>query len=34
MRDDIGRSSGSIDETYRGIVLARKLQAAGVSFSE
>lgn len=33
MKDEMGRSTGSIDETYRGIVLARKLQEAGVSFS-
>lgn len=32
MKGTLGRSPGSIDETYRGIVLARKLQAAGVSF--
>lgn len=30
MRDEMGRSAGSIDETYRGIILARKLADAGV----
>ncbi len=34
MRGELGRSPGSIDETYRGIVLARKLQAAGVAFAD
>lgn len=33
MKDEMNRSNGSIDETYRGIVLARKLQEAGVSFA-
>jgi hypothetical protein len=33
MKVEMGRSSGSIDETYRGIVLARKLFADGVEFS-
>lgn len=32
MRGELGRSPGSIDETYRGIVLARKLQDAGIVF--
>lgn len=32
MKGELGRSPGSIDETYRGIVLARKLQAAGIAF--
>lgn len=32
MKSEMNRSSGSIDETYRGLVLARKLQAAGVEF--
>jgi hypothetical protein len=34
MKNDMGRSPGSIDETWRGVVLARKLQAAGVVFAE
>jgi hypothetical protein len=34
MKEEMGRSSGSIDETYRGIVLARKLQDHGVQFAE
>jgi hypothetical protein len=33
MSGEMGRSSGSIDETWRGIVLARKLAADGVEFS-
>ena len=33
MKEEMSRSSGSIDETYRGIVLARKLSAAGVEFA-
>jgi hypothetical protein len=33
MTAEMGRSSGSIDETYRGILLARKLSNAGVSFA-
>lgn len=33
MVEEMERSQGSIDETYRGIILARKLQEAGVSFS-
>lgn len=33
MVNEMGRSSGSIDETWRGIVLARKLAADGVTFS-
>lgn len=33
MKDEMGRSSGSIDETYRGLVLARKLSEAGVEFA-
>jgi len=32
MKEEMGRSSGSIDETYRGIVLARKLADIGVEF--
>lgn len=34
MIEEMGRSSGSIDETYRGLVMARKLVAAGVEFTE
>jgi hypothetical protein len=34
MKETMGRSSGSIDETFRGIQLARKLQAAGIEFEE
>lgn len=33
MVEEMERSSGSIDETYRGIVLARKLQEAGITFA-
>ena len=33
METELGRSSGSIDETWRGVLLARKLQEAGVTFS-
>ena len=33
MKTTMGRSSGSIDETYRGLVLARKLAAQGIEFS-
>ena len=33
MANEMGRSPGSIDETYRGIILARKLQEAGVTFA-
>lgn len=33
MKDEMCRSSGSIDETYRGIILARKLSEAGVQFA-
>lgn len=33
MSTEMGRSSGSIDETYRGLVLARKLSEAGVVFA-
>lgn len=32
MKDELGRSSGSIDETYRGLKLARRLIADGVTF--
>lgn len=34
METEMGRSSGSIDETWRGVLLARKLQADGVTFAE
>ena len=34
MKQEMGRSPGSIDETYRGLMLARNLAAAGVTFSE
>lgn len=34
MEDEMGRSSGSIDETWRGIKLARQLQADGVKFAK
>jgi len=34
MVSEMGRSSGSIDETWRGIVLARALQVEGVVFGE
>lgn len=34
MEIEMGRSSGSIDETWRGVVLARKLQADGIEFAE
>lgn len=33
MVTEMGRSSGSIDEYYRGIALARKLQAGGYTFA-
>lgn len=33
MEDDMGRSSGSIDETWRGIKLAREMQMRKVKFS-
>ncbi len=32
MEDEMGRSSGSIDETWRGIKLAREMQARKVKF--
>ena len=32
MVEEMGRSSGSIDETWRGVLLARDLQEAGVVF--
>jgi len=34
MEAEMGRSPGSIDETWRGVLLARKLQADGVVFAE
>jgi len=34
MKGELGRSPGSIDETFRGIMLARKLQAAGIRFDD
>lgn len=34
MEDEMGRSPGSIDETWRGIKLARQLQADGVKFKK
>ena len=33
MERDMGRSTGSIDETWRGIELARKLQSEGHTFA-
>lgn len=32
--EGLGRAQGSIDETWRGVVLARRLMAEGVSYSE
>lgn len=32
--EGLGRAQGSIDETWRGVVLARRLMAEGLSYSE